>query len=147
MYLRHAKVVLCSRRYPRKNFVACIGLGIASFGGSFPREDSMEQYRQCGTRTLLLLRCLCLRSCFARLPPSTGKVVVLVRNWRQIFLCCLGLDVLLAAGCWLMINCELYGAGRHGGLSSGYLRMLFALVLVFACHRCEIWHYLQKCKQ
>ena len=52
---RHAKVVVSSRRYPRKKTVACIRPGIVSAGGSLRREDSMKKYRRRGRRALLLL--------------------------------------------------------------------------------------------
>ena len=75
--------------------MACIRLGIASFGGSSPRVDSLEIYRRCGRRAFLLLWSFTpLLWSFA----GQVQVVVLVRNW-QIVLCCLLLDVLLAADC------------------------------------------------
>ena len=42
---------------------------------------------------------------------------------------------------------HLYRAGRPGGLFSGYLQILLALVLEFDSHCCEILFYLQKCKK
>ena len=126
--------------------MASIRPGIASFGDYFPREYSMEKSRRCGRRALLLLWCLYLRCCFGRLPRSAGKrSVVLLRNW-QIVLYCVLLDVLLAADCWLIISSELFRAGRPDGLSSGYLRILWALVLRLGSHRCDIWFDLQKYK-
>ena len=53
--LRHTKVVRRGRWYPQKKPVACIRPGIASAGGYFPREDSLEKYKRCGRRALLLL--------------------------------------------------------------------------------------------
>ena len=52
--LCHAKVVVSSRRHSRKKPVTCIRPGIASTGGSFLLEDSMEKYRRCGGRALFL---------------------------------------------------------------------------------------------
>ena len=78
--LRHAKVEVSSRRYPRKTLVACVRPGIASAGGSFPREDL---WRSIGGVEGVLCCCCgasCLRCCFGRSPRSTGKAVVLVRN-------------------------------------------------------------------
>ena len=45
--LRRAEVVVSSRQYPRKKPVTCIRPGIASFGGSFPLEVSLENCRRC----------------------------------------------------------------------------------------------------
>ena len=42
---RHAKVVVSSRRYPRKKPVACICPGIASAGDSFPPRRLHEEVR------------------------------------------------------------------------------------------------------
>ena len=53
--LRHAKVVRSGRRYHQNKPVACIRPGIASAGGSFPRENSWEKYKRCRRRALLLL--------------------------------------------------------------------------------------------
>ena len=56
--------------------MACIRAGIASTGGSFPREDYLEKYKRCGRRALSLrgacgrralwLRGACLRCCGCR---------------------------------------------------------------------------------
>ena len=57
--------------------MACIRPGIASAGGSFPREDSLEKYRRRGRRALLLLWCLSpllKRSCWY----VTNKYLVLL---------------------------------------------------------------------
>ena len=35
--------------------MACVRPGIASFGGSFPREDSLEKYRRCGRRAFFVV--------------------------------------------------------------------------------------------
>ena len=45
-----------------------------------------------------------------------------------------------------MISSELHRAGRPGGLSSGYLRILLALVLEVSYHRSlqDVLLYLQK---
>ena len=68
--LRHAKVVRSGTRYPQKKPVACIRPGIASAGGSFPREDSWEEYMRWGRRAWLLLLPL----------VAVAEAVVLVRD-------------------------------------------------------------------
>ena len=81
--VRHKKVVIAVHGIHGKKTQ---WPGIATAGVSFSLEDSIEKYSRCGKRALSLLLCLCIRSCFGRLPPSTGKAVVLVRN-RHLFLC------------------------------------------------------------
>ena len=57
--------------------MACVRPGIASFGSSFPREDSLEKCRLCGRRALLLLLC---PSPLLWLFAGQVQAIVLVRN-------------------------------------------------------------------
>ena len=66
--------------------MAFIGPGIASAGGYFPRENSLEKYRRCGRRTLLLLWCLSpllKRSCWYVTDKSRRAIDITVRNLQR----------------------------------------------------------------
>ena len=78
--------------------MACIRPGIASAGGSFPLEDSLDKYRRCGRRALLLLWCLYLRVAVlvvCRVNWKSGRVGTQLTNNFVL----LPTDVLLAVGC------------------------------------------------
>ena len=60
--------------------MTCIRPGIASAGGSFPPEDSLEKYRRCGRRAFLCCGA-CFRFCFGRCRSSaSGRVGTYLTN-------------------------------------------------------------------